>query len=667
KKLGPINAWWITGFDGGEKALIGFTTAFADYILMEPSEEYAPIFALMQEKIYMSKIVVEFLQNNRDVSYEDLLNKIETTVPPAGLNFNRFTEDSLLRHAQFVVEQVESYDEAGDSDEPPVLITPCMRDLIKLAGVTLGKRRVPRAARRQAIRHPTKIDKDKGPTKATTTKLVYLIFDTFFSEQIEKDEKEDDKENATKRRRCGVCEVCQQPECGKCKACQNMVKFGGSGRSKQACLQRRCPNLAVREADEDEEVDDNIPEMPSPKKMLQGRKKKQNKSRISWVGEPIKVRGPRGQGGGPPWPPAPCTSPGGCRGGRACRPARPPLTGLLCLARVTAMWEDSSGQMFHAHWFCPGTDTVLGATSDPLELFLVDECEDMQLSYIHGKVQVIYKAPSENWSMEVGGSPANVPVPRQRARPPPTTSPSRQGGLDMEIKMVEDDGRTYFYQMWYDQEYARFESPPKTQPTEDNKYKFCMSCTRLDEVRQKEIPRVAEPLEEGDGKLFYALATKNGVQYRVGDGVYLLPEAFSFSVKPASPAKRPKKEAVDEELHPEHYRKYSEYIKGSNLDAPDPFRVGRIKEIFCSMRSNGKPNEADIKLRIYKFYRPENTHKSMKGSYHADINLLYWSDEETTVDFRAVQGRCTVLYGEDLTESIQDYSAGGLDRFYFLE
>lgn len=57
----------------------------------------------------------------------------------------------------------------------------------------------------------------------------------------------------------------------------------------------------------------------------------------------------------------------------------------------------------------------------------------------------------------------------------------------------------------------------------------------------------------------------------------------------------------------------------------------------------------------------------MKASYHADINLLYWSDEETTVDFRAVQGRCTVVYGEDLTESIQDYSAGGLDRFYFLE
>ena len=61
-----------------------------------------------------------------------------------------------------------------------------------------------RAARRQAICHPTKIEKDsKGPTKATTTKLVYQIFDTFFSDQIE----QNDKESGVKRQRCGVCEV----------------------------------------------------------------------------------------------------------------------------------------------------------------------------------------------------------------------------------------------------------------------------------------------------------------------------------------------------------------------------------------------------------------------------------------------------------------------------
>lgn len=37
------------------------------------------------------------------------------------------------------------------------------------------------------------------------------------------------------------------------------------------------------------------------------------------------------------------------------------------------------------------------------------------------------------------------------------------------------------------------------------------------------------------------------------------------------------------------------------------------------------------------------------------------------MDFSAVQGRCTVEYGEDLPECLQDFSAGGPDRFYFLE
>lgn len=32
-----------------------------------------------------------------------------------------------------------------------------------------------------------------------------------------------------------------------------------------------------------------------------------------------------------------------------------------------------------------------------------------------------------------------------------------------------------------------------------------------------------------------------------------------------------------------------------------------------------------------------------------------------------VLGHCQVEYGEDLNESVQDYSSGGPDRFYFLE
>ena len=36
--------------------------------------------------------------------------------------------------------QLESYDKFGDDDEDLLLVSPCVRALIKLAGVTLGKR-----------------------------------------------------------------------------------------------------------------------------------------------------------------------------------------------------------------------------------------------------------------------------------------------------------------------------------------------------------------------------------------------------------------------------------------------------------------------------------------------------------------------------------------------
>uniref|UniRef100_A0A4W5Q3A1 DNA (cytosine-5)-methyltransferase n=1 Tax=Hucho hucho TaxID=62062 RepID=A0A4W5Q3A1_9TELE len=632
KKLGPINAWWITGFDGGEKALIGFTTAFADYILMDPREEYAAIFAVMQEKIYMSKMVVEFLQKNPDVSYEDLLNKIETTVPPAGLNFNRFTEDTLLRHAQFVVEQVESYDEAGDSDEQPIIVTPCMRDLIKLAGVTLGKRR-------QAIRHPTKIEKDSkgGPTRATTTKLVYKIFDTFFSDQIDQNE----KDGGIKRQRCGVCEVCLVPDCGNCSACKDMIKFGGSGRSKQACQKRRCPNLAVKEAEDDENIEEEelLPVKAPSKKVSKAKTKKQSNGKLTWVGDSIKTEGKK------QYYMKACMDNEVLEVGDCVSVSSDDPSILLYLARITSLWEDNNGKWFHAHWFCRGTDTVLGESSDPLELFLVDDCEDMQLSYVEGKVNVMYKAPSDNWFME--------------------------GGMVEDIKVIDDDnGKNFFYQLWYEGDCARFETPPTFTPQEDCKYNFCASCSRAEEREEQETPRVFEPIkdEDHDSKALYALTCLKGEQFRVGDSCYLPPDAYNFSVKAASPVKRPhRKEDVDEELYPEYYRKHSDYIKGSNLDAPEPFRVGRIKEIFCHRRSNGKADVSEVKLRLYKFYRPENTHKGAKAGYHTDINQLYWSDEEVTVNMSEVLGRCRVEYGEDLNETVQDFSSGGPDRFYFLE
>ena len=85
KDMGPINEWWVTGFDGGEHALIGFSTAFAEYILMEPSEAYVPFMNTVKEKIHMSKLVIEFLLDEINPTYEDLVNKLQVSrVYPKG-------------------------------------------------------------------------------------------------------------------------------------------------------------------------------------------------------------------------------------------------------------------------------------------------------------------------------------------------------------------------------------------------------------------------------------------------------------------------------------------------------------------------------------------------------------------------------------------------------
>lgn len=102
--IGPINEWYISGFDGGEKAIVGIFTAYAHYILLEPSEEYLEFVKLLTLKISLLKIVIEFLikHQNEEPTYEDLLTQIEE-------NGNGLTEDFLLQHAQFICDQVLNY------------------------------------------------------------------------------------------------------------------------------------------------------------------------------------------------------------------------------------------------------------------------------------------------------------------------------------------------------------------------------------------------------------------------------------------------------------------------------------------------------------------------------------------------------------------------------
>lgn len=59
------------------------------------------------------------------------------------------------------------------------------------------------------------------------------------------------------------------------------------------------------------------------------------------------------------------------------------------IAKVVYMWQEAKqGSSFHAHLFCRGTDTILGETSDPRELFVVDVCMNCPLGSIVRKAEV---------------------------------------------------------------------------------------------------------------------------------------------------------------------------------------------------------------------------------------------------------------------------------------
>lgn len=237
KDLGPINAWWISGFDGGKNVIAGFSTAYAEYHLMQPSEEYKPIMKPMQEKFYLSKVVIEYLieYDFEEQTYEDLLNHLSNWIPPDGISY--LSEEVLLNHAEFICHQVANLNAMSDneSDEFWFISLPCMKSLIDLAGVDFAQRRIIRHLDqeendvfKQKVINPEKIvisAKKKKFSESTTTPLIQKIFNSFGnSENLVKNK-------GNKKMFCGNCISCQLPPCEKCSSCQsNKRKSGENGK-----------------------------------------------------------------------------------------------------------------------------------------------------------------------------------------------------------------------------------------------------------------------------------------------------------------------------------------------------------------------------------------------------------------------------------------------------
>lgn len=168
------------------------------------------------------------------------------------------------------------------------------------------------------------------------------------------------------------------------------------------------------------------------------------------------------------------------------------------VAKVIYMWENKNGiKQFHANWLHRGNDTILGETSDPIELFLSDDCDDIPFKSVRSKCTVIFKEIQKNWS-ELGIYLIFNEILNTNIKVKNNIFYSILfyviGNMDLNFENdIKDlDGKTFFFQKRYIPETARFEDPvPDIKYLhKKNSYRFCPACTRLNMLEQFNTPKV---------------------------------------------------------------------------------------------------------------------------------------------------------------------------------
>ncbi|GFS72032.1 hypothetical protein NPIL_694151, partial [Nephila pilipes] len=190
----------------------------------------------------------------------------------------------------------------------------------------------------------------------------------------------------------------------------------------------------------------------------------------------------------------------------------------------------------------------------------------------------------------------------------------------------------------YDSETCRFVDPPllhenyplQDDPSDDkNKLIKCLGCIKESDDEKIKCVKL-DFVEEEDDVKYYNSATWLGVTIRPGDCVYIDPEVFPSKVETEKKKQNIKEKEVDDSMYPEVYRRKNDYVKGSNVDVPEPFKIGYIIKIFQKKKKSSLP-----KITVKIFYRPEDTHKrDHLSTYELDLNLIYYSDD----------GVCTAVY-----------------------
>eukprot|EP00095_Tigriopus_kingsejongensis_P000286 maker-scaffold253_size237113-snap-gene-1.26 protein:Tk00286 transcript:maker-scaffold253_size237113-snap-gene-1.26-mRNA-1 annotation:"dna cytosine-5-methyltransferase 1" len=362
RDAGPLEQWWIHGFEEGSTLTLGVSTDSGHYFLSQPSKEYKPFMAELSFKGHLAKLAVEFMmacnRSRLPIEYEDLLASLEGESHPE--LEHPINEDALIRHGNFILAQVQSLEEAGDYDEDLYMMeSDCVAALIERSGLRTKPTPVSNKPKRIGA-----IVKKLALSKATTTPLVRSVFERLFGGQFAEPETVQ-----TKQRRCQVCPGCMLTlDCGQCSSCQTQAKRRGAG-------------AAV---------------------------KTKRKNKIAFQGSGT-VHDQRTYFStvtinGAPYQPGDFAL-------FSVQESRSEYA--LYIRRIETLFKAKTGQpRAHVQWFQRSEDTCLGETGRLREIFQILYCEDVDLDDLQDKAHVQYWNFPDNL-LAIGGTEEAIIQPPQ--------------------------------------------------------------------------------------------------------------------------------------------------------------------------------------------------------------------------------------------------------------
>ncbi|XP_076952096.1 DNA (cytosine-5)-methyltransferase 1B-like [Bidens hawaiensis] len=277
---------------------------------------------------------------------------------------------------------------------------------------------------------------------------------------------------------------------------------------------------------------------------------------------------------------------------------------------VEYLFEDSDSRKFvHGRLMLRGCETVLGNIANERELFLTNDCMDLELDDVIKSVTVEIRIPL--WGHEHRKANANFDK-MDRAK----AEDRKNNGLPVEY---------YCKSLYWPQKGAFFSLQTNKLGLGDG---TCYSCKVMDDEKKTEV------FEVNESKTGF---TYMGTEYGVNDFVYVGPHYFDS----------------DERGNGTHK-------SGRNVGLK-AYVVCQLVQIESSKGAKRVDPES-FTVQVRRFYRPEDL--SADKAYRSDIQEVYYSEETHKLSVSALEGKCEVRRKNELTSFDSTYI---VDHLFFCE